>query len=345
MNGKRTSAKANGVRLVLAAKTSILEPSKRIGTLEALGLFADIHTKFSTCSLTALAAISRQSTRNVNRAFQAWREQDLQSLVIDLGENTGGPGTARMYRVHWERLRLVGAAIGVARRAVGAGAYAALDDRGLLGSDATLENCGLALSALQIKLLAEQRLGPARRIERLQSRLSSVFEGWPERILDQARDLDPRPDFEHSDWFDFDQAQSVDKLQNPDNLSSNPDKLSSRGNKEDSPQGDHNAFQPTLFSETELMSEPLAALAAMAGGSAGRRAQIAEALVGCQAGNLDGWLVIRASGQAQCDQLYQVWFGDLLQAAQKRNYRGLLITDRTINRNQSRVGGDGYGQS
>lgn len=337
MNRKSISEKANGVRFVLASKTSVLEPARRSATLDALGIFADTRTKFSSCSIVALAALSRQGRRSIERSLGEWKSPDLQGLVLDIDGKRGGPGDARLFRVHWERLRLVASAVGVTRRAVGAGAYDALDARGLLGKPASLENCAQVLGTLQGKLLAEGQNGAARRVEHLQSKLGSVFQGWPERVLDVAGDIAIQRDFDAHSWVDPD----VDNLANYDNLSANYDNLSSRDYKEDSPQGTQDTHpsargpvefgrdQSSEFQDVELIPSSLTMVAARAGGSAKRRAAIAEALVGCQAGNMDGWLVIRASGPGQLETLNSLWFADICTAAEQLDYRGLMITDRT----------------
>ncbi len=336
MNRKSISDKANGVRFVLAATTCVLEPARRAATLDALGIFADARTMFSTCSISALAALSRQGRRSIERSLSDWKDPELQDLVLDIDGKRGGPGEARLFRVHWERLRLIAAAVGVARRSVGAGAYEALDSRGLLAQPATLETCAQTLGTLHGKLLAEGQKGAARRVERLQGKLSGVFDGWPDRIMDAAADLAIMRDFHANAWVDPD----VDSLDNYDNLSANYDNLSSRDYKEDSPQGNQDtrlsARGPVDFDRmklhpgdgVEILPSSLSTIAAIAGGSAKRRAAIAESLIGCQAGTIDGWLVIRTSGKAQCDDLHDQWFGDILSAAQELNYRGILITDR-----------------
>jgi len=220
---------------------------------------------------------------------------------------------------------------------VGAGAYDALERQKLLKAPASAEICARVMGALHGKLLSEGESGAARRIERLQTRLSTVFEGWPERIFEQAQDVSPRDDFDAH----FVPFEGVDNFANYDNLSANYDNLSLAHYKEGSPQGslkarggprgpvDFSKQNPGAQSDEVLPSLSLAHIAAIAGGSARRRAAIAEALIGCQAATADGWLWIRTSGQAQCDQLHEVWFADLLSAAQTQGYRGLFITDRT----------------
>ncbi len=346
MTRKSISEKANGVRFVLAATTCVLEPARRAATLDALGIFADARTMFSTCSISALAALSRQGRRSIERSLSEWKQPALQDLVLDIDGKRGGPGDARLFRVHWERLRLIAAAVGVARRSVGAGAYEALDSRGLLAKPATLEACALTLGTLHGKVLAEGQKGAARRVERLQGKLGGVFDGWPERIMDAAADLAIMRDFHANAWVDPD----VDNFDNYDNLSANYVNLSSRDYKEDSPQGnqdtrlsargpvDFDRMQPAPSEGVEILPSSLSTIAAIAGGSAKRRAAIAESLVGCQAGTIDGWLVVRTSGKAQCDELHDQWFGDLMSAAQELNYRGLLITDRTANNPQNQSG-------
>lgn len=346
MNRKSISEKTNGVRFVLSAKTCVLEPAGRASVLEALGVFTDARTKFSSCSLTSLAAQSRRDRRSVERAFKDWRDPELQSLVIDVSQKKGGPGEARLFRVHWERLRLVASAVGVARRSVGAGAYDALGRKKLLGAAATADACSNVFGALHGKLLSEGQHAGARRIERLQARLAPAFEGWPERILDQANELDPNPDFEAQSAI----VEAVDEGSNYDNLSANYDKLSSRYYKEDSPQGFQKAREgargPVDFersasaaAESAVLPLSLSHIAAVAGGNARRRAAIAEALIGCQAVSLDGWLVVRASGSSQCDQLNDLWFGDLVTSAMELGYRGIMITDRTASVSAKTEGG------
>lgn len=297
---------------VLSVMDFGLEPASEAGVLKALGQIADQKTGFARVSVGALAWPARLSKRTVERALVKLTAADRAQLVLVIEPPKPGPGSAGIYRVHWERIALVADAYRTARRRIHAGAAGALEAAGLAMQPACPERCADVMTCLHKALTREGEYGAAREISGLMGQLDAEMEAWPGRVLRAVEKRGGNTD-------------TVSRI--TDTVSRNTDTVSASPtppNKDSSPQGISpyargHAREPSLAEGGAEAAEGRfggafrgqvgpsltpALLAGMVGERRSSRSEILETLVGCQIIEIDDHLMIRAASAAQRDQLY-----------------------------------------